>query len=254
MKNHLSPAKTGFSPRYNLLLVFFLFPFVSVSANIVDQQDGKKAQTNQKGGWEVLFDGKSVDKWKGKSEPGFPKKGWKIENGLLYLAENGGGDIITKEKYSDFELVFQFNLTEGANSGIKYFVDTLVNQETGDIMVNGPEYQIIDDYNNEHVKDDPNGLSSTASVYLLYAPVNKKLNPHGQWNTGRLIAKNGRVEHWLNGARVVKYKRGSKDFLKRKAGTKFRNDKNYGELKSGHILLTDHNDTVYFKDIKIRRL
>ena len=252
MKSYLSPAKTGFSLRYNLLLAFFLVSFAF--ANSAEKQNEKKTPKNRKGDWEVLFDGKNVDKWKGKSIDGFPAKGWKIENGLLYRAEKGGGDIITREKYSDFELVFQFKLTEGANSGIKYFVDTLVNRETGKIMVNGPEYQIIDDYNNEHVKDDPNGLSSTASAYLLYAPEGKKLNPHGQWNTGRIIARNGRVEHWLNGVRVVKYKRGSKDFLKRKAGTKFKNDINYGELKSGHILLTDHNDAVYFKEIKIRRL
>jgi hypothetical protein len=218
------------------------------------EQAGKISREKQTGEWEVLFDGTDVEKWRGKSDAGFPTKGWKIENSLLFLAEKGGGDIITKEKYSDFELVFQFNLTEAANSGIKYFVGTIVNQETGSTMFNGPEYQIIDDFNNPHVKDDPDGLSSTASAYLLYAPENKKLNPHGQWNTGKIIAKNGQVEHWLNGIRVVKYKRGSKDFLKRKAETKFRNDKNYGELESGHILLTDHGDTVYFKEIRIRRL
>jgi hypothetical protein len=237
----------------SLLFAFLLFLFLS--AKSAEKQDGKQTSKNQKGDWEVLFDGKSVDKWKGISIDGFPANGWKIENGLLYReGKGGGGDIITKEKYDDFELVFEFKLTESANSGIKYFVDTLVNQETGEIMVNGPEYQIIDDYNNKHVKDDPNGLSSTASVYLLFAPVNKKLNPHGQWNTGRIIAKNGRVEHWLNGVRVVKYKPGNKEFLKRKSETKFKNDKNYGELKRGHILLTDHWDTVYFKSIKIRRL
>lgn len=236
----------------SLLLAFFLFSFLS--ANSAEKQNGKKNPKNQKGDWEVLFDGKSVDKWKGKSIAGFPEKGWKIKDGLLYLAEKGGGDIITTEKYSNFELVFQFNLTEGANSGIKYFADNLVNQETGNVTFNGPEYQVIDDYHNIHVKDDPNGLSSTASVYLLYAPEGKKMYPHGQWNSGRIVAKNGHVEHWLNGVRVVKYKRGSKDFLKRKAETKFKNDKNYGELKSGHILITDHEDTVYFKDIKIRKL
>ena len=236
----------------SLLLAFFLFSFLSV--NSAEKQNRKETSKNRKGKWEVLFDGKNVDKWKGKSIDGFPAKGWKIENGLLFLGEKGGGDIITKEKYSNFELVFQFNFTESANSGIKYFVDTLVNQETGSIMVNGPEYQIIDDYNNILVKDDRDGLISTASVYLLYAPKGKKLNPHGQWNTGRIKAKNGRVEHWLNGSRVVNYKPGSRDFQKRKAETKFKNDKKYGELKSGHILLTDHDDTVYFKDLKIRRL
>jgi hypothetical protein len=236
----------------SLLFALFLFVFTPTSSSFGQVENkNSKIRTND---WEILFDGTGVDKWRGKTEEGFPKKGWKIENGQLFLAEKGGGDIITKETYSDFELVFQFNLTENANSGIKYFVGTIVNQETGSTMINGPEYQIIDDYNNIDIKNDPNGLSSTASVYLLYAPANKKLHPPGQWNTGRIIAKNGRVEHWLNGVRVVKYKRGSKDFLKRKAETKFKNDINYGELESGHILLTDHNDKVYFKEIKVRRL
>lgn len=236
----------------SLLFALILFAFTPTDSSVGQVENtNRKVQSNN---WEILFDGTGVDKWRGKTEDEFPQKGWKIENGQLFLAEKGGGDIITKETYSDFELVFQFNLTENANSGIKYFVGTIVNQETGSKMINGPEYQIIDDYNNIDIKDDPNGLSSTASVYLLYAPKNKKLHPPGQWNTGRIIAKNGRVEHWLNGVRVVKYKRGSKDFLKRKAETKFKNDINYGELESGHILLTDHNDLVYFKEIKIRRL
>lgn len=236
----------------SLIFVLFLFAFTpkDIKANQVEV-DSPEIQSDN---WEVLFDGTGVDKWRGKMLDEFPSKGWKIENGLLFLAERGGGDIITKKKYSDFELVFQFNLTESANSGIKYFVGTIINSETGNVMINGPEYQIIDDFNHVEIKDDPNGLSSTASAYLLYAPKNKKLNPAGQWNTGRIVSKNGSVEHWLNGVKVVEYERGSKDFLKRKEETKFKNDINYGELESGHILLTDHSDTVYFKEIKIREL
>ncbi len=234
------------------LFVTMLIPFSSEAFSRT--KDSNTNPGKQKGGWEVLFDGSGVEKWRGKQESGFPAKGWKVENGMLFLDEKGGGDIVTKEKYGNFELVFQFNLTEEANSGIKYFVDTLVNRINGKFMINGPEYQIIDDFNNIHTKDDPHGLSSTASAYLLYAPKNKKLNPHGQWNTGRIVSKNGRVEHWLNGVRVVRYKRGSKDYLKRKAETKFKDDENYGELKSGHILITDHGDKVFFKDIKIRKL
>ena len=204
--------------------------------------------------WEILFDGKSTEKWRGKSTADFPDGGWKVENGLLFL-DGKGGDIITKETYSDFELVFDFNLTEKANSGVKYFVDTLVNGESGKTMVNGPEYQIIDDYNHPEIKKDPNGLSSTASTYLLYAPDNnKKLNPAGEWNTGKILAKDGKVEHWLNGKKVLTYNRGSKDFQTRKAKTKFKSDDQYGELESGHILLTDHHDKVFFRNIKIRRL
>ncbi len=226
---------------------FSPFCFSSVQAAHIPSQ-------KQKDKWEVLFDGTGVEKWRGISEKGFPERGWKVEDGMLFIAQKGGGDIITKEKYHDFELVFQFKLTESANSGIKYFVDTLINQETGNIVFNGPEYQIIDDYNNPHVKDDPNGLISTASAYLLYAPKNKKLNPSGQWNSGKIVAKKGKVEHWLNGVKVLTYTRGSKDFLKRKAQTKFKDDINYGELENGHILITDHNDKVYFKEIKIKRL
>jgi hypothetical protein len=207
----------------------------------------------QDSGWEILFDGNSVEKWRGKTQQEFPATGWKVENGLLFL-DGKGGDIVTREKYGDFELIFEFNLTTGANSGIKYFVDTVVNRETGQKMINGPEYQIIDDYGHPGIKNDPNGLSSTASTYLLYAPENKKLNPPGEWNTGSIVAKGDKVEHWLNGIKVVEYIRGSKDFLERKAETKFKDDVNYGEFKSGHILLTDHNDLVYFRNIKIRKL
>jgi hypothetical protein len=218
------------------------------------QAQNKNLQNQKKGvEWDILFDGKNMDKWRGTANGNFPSTGWKIENGLLFL-DGKGGDIITRKKYSNFELVFDFNLTENANSGVKYFVDTLKNRVTGNIMVNGPEYQIIDDFNYPGIKKDPSGLSSTASAYLLYAPENKKLNPHGEWNTGRIVAKGVRVEHWLNGVKVLEYKRGSKDFLKRKAETKFKDDVDYGELKSGHILLTDHNDRVYFRNIKIRIL
>jgi len=144
---------------------------------------------SQSNAYEVLFDGKSLDKWCPKNAPKSAIKGWKIEDGMLFMDGEGGGDIITKEKYSDFELVFEFNLTENANSGIKYFVDTIYNEKTGNMMVNGPEYQIIDDYNYKGVKDDPNGTTSTGAAYLFYPPKNKELKPHGSWNQGKIVAK-----------------------------------------------------------------
>lgn len=204
-------------------------------------------------GWEVLFDGSTMDKWRGKTDAAFPSHAWKYADGVLFL-DGKGGDIITKETYGNFELEFEFNLTEKANSGIKYFVGTLTNEKTGATMINGPEYQIIDDFNYPQIKDDPNGLSSSGSAYLFYPPKNKQLNPPGQWNSGKIVAKGKKVEHWLNGTKVVSYMRGSKDYLKRKADTKFKDDRNYGELETGHILLTDHGDQVYFRNIRIRRL
>lgn len=236
MKNN----KLTLSVLATALLVFFITAFTATQP--------------KNGDWEILFDGTSTEKWRGKNSTDFPNQGWKIENGALFLDGKGGGDIITKEKFSNFELTFEFNLTQGANSGFKYFVDTLYNEKTGNIMVNGPEYQIIDDHNHPEIKNDPNGLSSTGAAYLLYSPKNKTLHPHGQWNTGKIIVEGKDVVHWLNGEKVVSYTRGGRDYLKRKAATKFKDDKEYGELENGHILLTDHNDRVYFRNIKIKRL
>ena len=214
-------------------------------------QDYTRKETT---GWEILFDGKNTDKWRSKNGKTFPSDGWVIENGSLVLNKKGAGDIITREKFSNFELDLDFNLTYGANSGVKYFVGEVKNEKTGKVSINGPEYQIIDDYSHPEVKDHKHDIAATASCYLLYVPKNVHLLPAGQWNNIRIIARGKHVEHWLNGVKVLSYERGSADFLKRKSETKFRDDKNYGELASGHILLTDHGDKVYFRNIKIKRL
>ena len=115
--------------------------------------------------------------------------------------------------------------------------------------------QIIDDYNNSAVKNNKHPEGSTASLYLVYAPKNKRLLPAGQWNNAKIIVKGVHVEHWLNGVKVVSYERGSKDFRSRMATTKFKDYDNYGELSSGHIMLTDHDgDKCYFRNIRIKRL
>ncbi len=204
--------------------------------------------------WEILFNGENTDKWRGANTDSFPSNGWIIKDGSLFLDKKGAGDIITREMFSDFELVLDFKLTNGANSGVKYFVGKIKNKKTGEVVVNGPEYQIIDDFNHSEVKNHKHDIASAASCYLLYAPKNKRLNPAGKWNHVEIIANGKHVEHWLNGVKVLSYERGSQDFLKRKAATKFKDYDDYGELSGGHILLTDHNDKVYFKNIKIKRL
>lgn len=207
-------------------------------------------------GWEILFDGKNIDKWMTIDKNNSPSAGWGIENGTLYVKDHKKGqDIITKETYGNFELVFDFNLTNGANSGIKYLVGEIKNNSTGKMDWNGPEYQIIDDYNHPEVKDHAFEKGSTASLYLAYAPENKKLYPAGQWNTGKIIVKGNHIEHWLNGIKVVSCERGTRDFRDRMAATKFKVYDNYGELPEGHIMLTDHDgDKVYFRKISIKRL
>ncbi|MEO5998306.1 MAG: DUF1080 domain-containing protein [Chitinophagaceae bacterium] len=221
--------------------------------SLADSLPGLHVRENLQG-WEVLFDGKNTGKWRARENNSFPSKGWIIKDGSLFIDKTGAGDIITRDTYSNFELVLDFNLTKGANSGVKYFVGKIRNAKTGEIVINGPEYQIIDDYNHPEVKDHKHEIAATASCYLLYTPQNVKLKPAGQWNHVSIIARGKHVEHWLNGVNVLRYERGSEDFLKRKAGTKFADYEKYGELPAGHILLTDHNDKVYFRDIKIKRL
>ncbi|MBV2246246.1 MAG: DUF1080 domain-containing protein [Lentimicrobium sp.] len=228
----------------------------SVNRNCVFASDTLKENSDSgvSSEWEILFDGKNTDKWKGVNCDTFPSDGWAIEDGALVLTGKNGGDIITKDRYKDFELVLDFKLTPNANSGIKYFVTDVINSENGQVFKNGPEYQIIDDYNHPEVKDHRHEIGSTASLYLIYVPENKILNPAGEWNSAKIVAKGRHVEHWLNGTKVLSYKKGSKDFRKRISTTKFKNQIGYGESESGYILLTDHKDKVYFKNIRIKRL
>ena len=244
-------------PALLLLAVAFA---CSSGSNASNQENLGQSDTSTTSGepggtgeWEVLFDGENLDHWRSTKNDSFPAEGWVVEDGTLVL-DGKGGDIITREKYGDFELTWEFNLTKEANSGIKYFVDSLTHQETGQVSFNGPEFQIIDDSNHEAIKDDPNGLSSTASLYLLYAPENKTLKPAGEWNEARIVAKDGQVEHWLNGTKVLSYQRGSTEFLERMADTKFKDYPDYGQAREGHILITDHQDRVFFRNMRIRRL
>ncbi len=213
------------------------------------------SENNPTAKWEYLFNGKNLDKWRQSANDEPPTSGWVVKDGTLYVLQGRkGGDIITKEKYSNFDLEWEFNLTEKANSGIKYFVNQVISNKTNEYSAKGIEYQIIDDQNYPEVKDDPNGLSSTGSVYLIYPPKNKKLLPPGKWNKARILVKGSHIEHWLNGIKVAEYERGSADYNARVAKTKFNEFPEFAKASSGHIMLTDHGDTVYYKNIRIKRL
>ena len=234
----------------------FLSPGQSIHEKTLLDSDTlpHRSKKENPAGWEILFNGENTKKWKGARNDDFPSDGWIIKDGALFLNKKGSGDIITRETFGNFELVLDFKLTHGANSGVKYFVGKLRNKKTGEEVSNGPEYQIIDDFNHPEVKDHKHDIAATASCYLLYTPENKRLHPAGQWNHVKIVANGKHVEHWLNGVKVLSYERGSEDFLRRKASTKFKDYEGYGELVDGHILLTDHGDKVYFKNIKIKRL
>ncbi len=211
-------------------------------------------------GWKMLWDGSTTAGWRGARLDRFPEKGWLIEQGILTVLPSGGGesqgggDIVTEELYGDFELKVDFRITQGANSGIKYYVDTELNKGEGSAI--GLEYQILDDAVHPDARlGRIEGIRTMASLYdLIRADPDKPVNPIGQWNSAHIVSKNNHVEHWINGVKVLEYERGSPEFRKLVAESKYAKWTDFGELEQGRILLQDHGDQVSFKNIKIRPL
>lgn len=194
--------------------------------------------------WIPLFDGKSLDGWKC-ANGSAPGRGWKVVDGILHL-DGPGGNIVTAAQYSDFELVWTWKISPRGNNGIKYWVAAVGKEWLG------PEYQMIDD------KGHPDALignkRSTASLYdVKPAAADKPLKPVGEWNESRVITRNHVIEHYLNGSLVCKIDTQSDEWKKLLASSKFRNKVGFAAGK-GQIMITDHEDKVWFKEIKIRAL
>lgn len=216
--------------------------------------------SEEKDGFKMLWDGKTTDGWRGARLDEFPDKGWEIKDGILTVLASGGeesaagGDIVTKDLYGNFELKLDFKLTEGANSGIKYYVDTDINKGPGSSI--GLEYQILDDERHPDAKlGNHEGSRTVSSLYdLIQADTDKPINAIGEWNSARIVAKDNHIEHWLNGAKVLEYERKSPEYRKLVSESKYVKWPNFGEVDKGHILLQDHGDRVSFKNIKIRSI
>ncbi len=225
------------------------------------------SEAEEEQGWKLLWDGKTSKGWRSAKTDNFPKGGWKIQDGVLTIHESGGGeasnagDIVTVDRYANFEFKVDFRITPGANSGIKYFCQpnldpitgTGAKAATGSAI--GLEFQILDDLRHPDAKAGRDGNRTMASLYdLKPADAAKLVNPIGQWNTAHIVSSGSHVEHWLNGRKVLEYERGSEAFRNLVAQSKYKSIPGFGEWADGHILLQDHGNTVSFRNIKLRGL
>lgn len=241
--------------KKTFLLCLFTLPLIVVGQST----DNTLTKTEKKEGWKLLWDGKTSKGWKGAFSDKFPEKGWRMENGeLIVLKSDGGeatngGDIITVDYYDNFEIVLEAKLSQGANSGIKYFVDPSYLVPKG--SAKGLEFQLLDDDHHPDAKNGRDGNRTIGSLYdLITADKNKKASPIGEWNKVRIVSKNMKVEHWLNGLKVVEYERGSQQYKELIAISKYKDIPEFGLKPKGPILLQDHGDEVRFKNIKLRVL
>jgi len=224
------------------------------------------SDTEERMGWRLLWDGKTTQGWRGANKDHFPEKGWIIESGILTVIETTGeeaafgGDIVTIDEFSSFEFELDFKITDGANSGIKYFVVEGLNPGTGSEI--GPEFQILDDENHPDAKMGVAGNRTAGSLYDLITAENlsepnrsaKRFKGVGEWNKARVVVRGNHVEHWLNNVKVVEYERGSQIYRNLIQKSKYDVYEKFGEASWGHILLQDHGNEVSFRSIKIREL
>lgn len=209
-------------------------------------------------GWKLLWDGKTTEGWRGAKLDGFPEQGWTIEDGILKVHKSdggestNGGDIVTTKAYKNFMLKVDFRITEGANSGIKYFVDTNLNKGAGSAI--GCEFQILDDQRHPDAKMGKDGNRTLGSLYDLITASADKPFRNGFFNTAMIVVEGNHVEHWLNGVKIVEYERNNEEWNQLVQTSKYKDWPNFGNAEEGLLLLQDHGDEVWFQNIKIKEL
>ena len=193
-----------------------------------------------------LFDGQTLDGWRNWGSQDI-SGGWAVQDGALARVSEGAGNIVTDRQFGSFDLIFEWKVARGANSGVFYHVSEA--DDKG--LITSPEYQILDNANHP---DGGNVKTTAASNYALYAPAKDATRPVGEWNEGRIIVNGDHVEHWLNGVKVVEYELGGPDWNQRVRESKFAQWPAYGTRRHGHIALQDHGDPVWFRNIRIKEL
>jgi hypothetical protein len=206
----------------------------------------------ERDGWVQLFNGKSLAGWRGYKKPDASETRWKVVDGLLTIDSNGAGDthgqrdLITNAQYEQFDLRWEWKISQGGNSGVKYFV---IEDQPSAI---GHEYQMIDDERHADAKIGPH--RQTAAFYDVFPAHDRPVKPAGEWNTSEVIVKGKHVEHWLNGKKVLEYEMESPELAAAVEKSKFKGIDRFSKLIPGHILVQDHGDAVWFRKIEIRSL
>jgi len=245
--------------------------FRNIRIHELKGENNTLTEQEKAGGWKLLWDGKTTKGWRSPKSDSFPMKSWRIADGVLTVdpgLTNGeaesqaGGDIITRDRYSNFELTADFKCSPGCNSGIKIFVqpnispiDKVTGKPTGVGSAIGLEYQILDDARHPDANRGRNGDRKLGALYDLFpCDPSKPVNPIGEWNRAHIISKGNHVEHWLNGRKILEYDRGSEAFRAAVAASKFKDIPDFGEWTDGHILLQEHGSEASFRNVKIRVL
>ena len=217
----------------------------------------------QSAGWQLLFDGKTFAGWRGLGYDSVPTAHWKISDGAIRKLPSGaiprlpdgqpsvGGDLMTIAAFRDFELAWQWKVVPGSNSGVKYNVSEEFSlAKASNHAALGFEYQILDDSLNE---DNKIPSHRAGSLYDLFPPTpNKVLKPVGDWNSSRLVFRGNHGEHWLNGVKIVEFDLGTPRMDSALAKSKYRSITGFADRKTGHIILQDHGEEAFYRDIKIR--
>ncbi len=229
------------SMKYQILAALLL-----AAAGVHDRAFAQLQAGAAPGSWRALFDGKSLDAWRGWDSRGIPK-GWHIVGETL-TKEGEVDDLVTREPFGNFELELEWKIGKGGNSGIFY----RGTREYDHIYWSGPEYQLLDD---AYANDGRSRLTAAAAAYGIYASPAGVVKPFGEWNTTRIIVKGPHVEHWLNGEKVVDYALWSPDWKARVAASKFSKYPHYGLAKLGIIgIQGDHDGALALRNIRIREL
>jgi len=225
---------------------------IALAGAAAAQAPNQLSAAEQKAGWALLFNGTSLDGWRAYKRPDVSGTRWVVKDGLLCLDPGdktdtrGARDIVFSKPYSQFELTWDWRISSGGNSGVKYFV-----QEDRESAI-GHEYQLIDDAKHPDAKIGPH--RQTAALYDVFPAANRPTKPVGEWNTSRVVVRGNEVEHWLNGTKVLTYTLDSPALREAIAKSKFKDVDRFGKPQEGLILLQDHGDAVCYRNLKVRPL